>query len=158
MVSDAAADNPIGLEADTQSSGAAIAHAPSSAAPLPALPGDAATQIAVTRHCLAMWQDDCQRRGARLLVAFIPGVTELDEGGNAAMHLNELAFRQAFFSTADSLGIETIDLLPGLLDAKQAAGIERLLIPADGHWNATAHRIVAGIIASRLADASTAHR
>jgi lysophospholipase L1-like esterase len=149
--------NSVVAQGPTSSSDAAV-DSPPTVAVRPALPGDAAAQITVTRHYLDLWKHDCQRRGVSLLVAYIPGVTELDEGGNAAMAVNERAFREAFFSCTDSLSIESIDLRPGMLDAKQAAGIEHLLIPGDGHWNATAHQIVAGIIASRLTDASTARR
>ena len=131
-------------------------HAPHE--PAPALPGDAIAQIAVTRHYLAKWKRDCDDRRVRFIVVYIPGVTELDEGGNAAIAQNDRAYRQAFFSCAEAAGIETIDLLPGMWAAKHAAGIGKLLIPGDGHWTATAHQIVADIIASRLRDTSTARR
>jgi lysophospholipase L1-like esterase len=122
------------------------------------LPGDAHAKIAITRHYLAKWKRDCDERHVRFLVAYIPCVTELDEGGNAAMARDERAYRQAFFSCAEAAGIETIDLLPGMWAAKHATGIEKVLIPGDGHWTAAGHRIVADIIASRLRGTSTARR
>ena len=82
------------------------------AEPTPALPGDASAQLAVTRHYLAKWKRDCDERRVRFLVVYIPGVTELQEGGNASMARNERAYRQAFFSCAEAAGIECALLGP----------------------------------------------
>ena len=133
-------------------------HMPSVVDTPVSLPGDAAAQIVVTRHFLAAWKRDCDSRQARFIVAYVPGVAELEEGGNAAMAVSERALRQAFFSCVDSLEIDVIDLLPEMLSAKQSAGIDQLLIPSDGHWNAAGHAIVARSVAWRLADATTARR
>ena len=131
---------------------------PSTATAEPPLTGDAAAQIAVARHVLAQWKNDCQERHARFLVAYVPGASELEPGDASVVPAHETAHRRAFMSCADDLGIETIDLLPAMLAAKRAAGSDHLVIPRDGHWTAAGHQIVADIIAARLADASTAHR
>jgi lysophospholipase L1-like esterase len=121
-------------------------------------PDNSPPQIVVTRHFLEKWKQDCDRHQVRFLVAYVPGVAELGEGGNAAMAMEERAFRQTFFSCTDSLGIDVIDLLPEMLAAKKSGRIDQLLIPADGHWNAVGHGIVADIVAARLPGASMARR
>ena len=68
-------------------------HMPSVVDTPVSLPGDAAAQIVVTRHFLAAWKRDCDSRQARFIVAYVPGVAELEEGGNAAMAVSERALR-----------------------------------------------------------------
>ncbi len=121
-------------------------------------PSEAAEQIAIVKHYLAKWKDDCAARDVRFLVAYIPSEVELQEMDDPVMARNASAFRHAFFTCAHGLDIETIDFLPGMLAAKQTDGLERVAIPGDGHWNAAGHRIAAKIIQSRLTDASTARR
>ena len=122
------------------------------------LDGDAAAQLTITRHYLESWQRDCAARQVRFIVAYIPGVGELDEGRDESSTRREAAYRQAFDACTEGTGIEILDLLPGLLAAKRSGKVERVIIAGDGHWNAAGHRVVAEIIAARLADATTARR
>jgi len=147
------------LAATPDTTEASPAGPPPAAAPaVPSLDGDAQSQLSVTRHYLQRWKQDCTDRKVRFVVAYIPGVGELDEGRDESTARKERAFRQAFTACTDSLAIEVIDLLPGMLAGKRDSNAERVVIPKDGHWNAAGHRIVAGIIASRLVDAQTARR
>jgi lysophospholipase L1-like esterase len=140
--------------------------APTSTSPVapPSAPtpsGGMADQVIITRHFLAQWKRDCDERGARFIVAYIPGMGELTESPFAsveALKSNERAFRDAFFSCAQSLDIETLDLLPGMLAAKQDPQLGLLAFPRDTHWTATGHRVVADIIAERLSEKQTASR
>jgi lysophospholipase L1-like esterase len=132
--------------------------APPAPAPVTPLSGEAATQVAIVRHYLESWQRDCEARQLRLIVAYIPGVGELDEGRDDVSVRREAAYRQSFeICTADT-NLEVLDLLPGMLTAKSSGGAGSLIIARDGHWNASGHRVVADIIAARLHDNSTARR
>jgi lysophospholipase L1-like esterase len=129
------------------------------AAPTPS--GGMTDQVIVTRHFLGRWKRECDERGARFIVAYIPGMGELTESpfaSVAALQSNEKAFRDAFFSCAQSLDIETLDLLPGMLAAKQDPQLGLLAFPRDTHWTATGHRVVADIIAERLNEKQIADR
>jgi lysophospholipase L1-like esterase len=138
-----------------------VAPAPPVAGPQVAAPsaptpsGGMGDQVIVTRYFLEKWQRECKDRGARFIVAFIPGMGELTESPFASVESlksNEAAFRDAFFSCAHSLDIETLDLLPGMLAAKQDSQLGLLAFPRDTHWTATGHRVVADIIAERLTE------
>ena len=122
------------------------------------LDGDAQAQLTVTRQKLQRWKQDCADKKVRFVVAYVPGTGELGEGRDELSARKERAFREAFMACTDSLGIEVIDLLPGMLAGKRDSNAERVIIPQDGHWNAAGHRIVAGIIASRLTESQTARR
>ena len=134
---------------------------PPSPAPAPVatpLDGDAAAQLTIARHYLESWQRDCAARQIRFIVAYIPGVGELDEGRDGSSVRYEAACRQSFETCTEGTGIEVLDLLTGLLAAKRSGKVERVIIAGDGHWNAAGHRGVAEIIAARLADSTTARR
>ncbi len=92
----------------------------------------------------------------RFIVAYVPGVAELDEGRDEASVRREAAFRQAFEECTKDTDIEVLDLLPGMLEAKRSGEVDHVIIAKDGHWNAAGHRVVAEIIAARLADTTTA--
>jgi len=109
-------------------------------------------QIAVTRYFLSKWKQDCEDRGARLIIAYIPGMVELGEYPGVRVASNEQDFRAAFFDSAESLEIETLDLLPGMLSAKRKRDLGPLAFARDTHWNSTGHHVVAEIIAQRLDD------
>jgi lysophospholipase L1-like esterase len=119
---------------------------------------DAAVQIAIVRHYLLRWHQDCAQRKARFIVAYVPGVGELNEGRDEASDRREAAFRQAFNACTKDTDIEVLDLLPGMLDAKRSGKVDHVIIAGDGHWNPAGHRLVAEIVAARLADATTARR
>ncbi|MBI2826385.1 MAG: SGNH/GDSL hydrolase family protein [Planctomycetia bacterium] len=143
---------PAAAAAGTKAAAATASESP------PPIPGDAVAEVAIVKYCLAKWKHDCDEHGIRFIVAYIPGMVELQETAGEPAASHERAFRHAFFACADSLSIETLDLLPGMLAAKRAGGIDRLGIPGDGHWNAAGHRVVAGMVAARLADKSMARR
>jgi hypothetical protein len=109
-------------------------------------------EIVITRHYLQAFHDACAEKGARLWVAYVPGQAELGEsppegGPNLAA---EQAFRAAFLACAGPLGLETIDLLPAMVEAREAGGIDRLTFLHDEHWNEQGHVCVAEILARTL--------
>lgn len=134
---------------------ASAASSPMASAPLS---NEAAVQVAIARHYLECWHRDCAERKVRFIVAYVPGVAELDEGRDEASTRREAAFRQAFGECTKDTDIEVLDLLPGMLEAKASGKVDRLIIAKDGHWNPAGHRVVAEIIAARLADTTTARR
>lgn len=139
----------------------ASSDTPAPPVPTPAPKGGMADQVIITRHFLAQWKRDCEERGARFVVAYIPGMAELTEspfGSVEALAANERAFREAFFSCAQSLDVETLDLLPGMLAAKRDPQLGLLAFPRDTHWTATGHRVVAEIIAARLNEPRTTEK
>jgi lysophospholipase L1-like esterase len=111
--------------------------------------GDQAPAVIVTRHFLAEFRKACAEKQARFVVAYVPGQGELGEslGDAERCRQSEQVVRRAFFQCAESLGIETIDLLPSFLEAKQAGRFERLTFCRDAHWNAAGHTVAAEAIA-----------
>ncbi|NQU25242.1 MAG: hypothetical protein HQ567_28490 [Candidatus Nealsonbacteria bacterium] len=108
-------------------------------------------QSLIARHFLAEFQKACREKRARLVVAYIPGQTELDEASTDVQERLQFdrVHRQAFFACAESLEIETIDLLPHLLAVKQAEEFPRLTFANDEHWNEDGHA-AAGEVLTRL--------
>ncbi|HEY2838147.1 MAG TPA: SGNH/GDSL hydrolase family protein [Pirellulales bacterium] len=140
---------------------AEVAKSPVAAAETTKPKSDLEAQVIVTRHFLEKWKRDCEDRGARFIVAYIPGMIELTESPFASIEIlvqNQKSYREAFFACAESLQIETLDLLPGMLAAKREKRLDRLAYPHDTHWTATGHRVVADIVAQRLEDTTVAAR
>jgi len=103
-------------------------------------------------------QEDVASRGARLTVAAIPAADEvyddrwerrvahhpLDPG--VALDRDEPIRRLA--ALARAAGADTIDLLPDLRAAGRSD--RRLYYAVNHHWTVSGHRVVAGVLASRL--------
>jgi hypothetical protein len=110
--------------------------------------------VRVTRHFLAKFKKDCDDMKARLVVAYIPGQAELGEDDFSVTEdvtaAEQIGYRKAFFNCTDSLDIETIDLLPYLLKAKNSEKLERITFKHDFHWNESGHAIAAQAICSFL--------
>jgi lysophospholipase L1-like esterase len=112
--------------------------------------GDQTPEVLVTKHYLAAFQRACEERQAHFLVAYVPEQAELGEASHADENRlkNDRAFRRAFLSITESLGIQVIDLLPAFLATKSAGppGL-RLTYPRDSHWNDVGHKVAAEVIA-----------
>lgn len=107
---------------------------------------------------LSALQEDVASHGARLTVVAIPAADEVyddrwerrvayfrrDPG--ATLDRAEPGRRLA--ALAREAGAETIDLLPDLRDAGRSD--RRLYYAVNHHWTAAGHRVVAGVLASRL--------
>lgn len=114
--------------------------------------GDQAPSVVVTRHFLDEFRRACAEKHARFVVAYIPGQGELGEslGDADRCRQSEEVVRRTFFQCAESLGIESIDLLPSFLEAKRAGRFERLTFRLDEHWNAAGHILAAEAIAQYI--------
>lgn len=114
--------------------------------------GDDEPQMRVTREFLSRIAEGCKTRGARFVVAYIPGQAELGEmrGATPSRLENEALFRAAFERCARDAGVDTIDLLEGFREAKATAADERLTLPEDEHWSPAGHRLAARILAEYL--------
>ena len=115
---------------------------------------DDSASVTVTRHYLAALSIACQDKGVPFLVAYIPGQAELaedDMGSTEDLTRSEQrAYRAAFFRNAQSLDLETIDLLPRFLAVKQSSGQGRLTFEHDFHWNADGHALAATVICESI--------
>jgi hypothetical protein len=111
-------------------------------------------QVKITRHFLSELKHDCDSRQVRLIVAYVPGQSELGEDDVSSTEdlspAENPVYRAAFFRIAASLNIETLDLLPTMLAAKQGDMARRLTFEHDFHWNPHGHEIAAGAIAERM--------
>ena len=116
-------------------------------------PLDAASrEIVITRHYLKAFADACAKKQASLWVAYVPGQAEMGEsppeGGTKLAA--EQALRAAFFGCTKPLGLETIDLLPPMVEARETRALGRLTFLHDEHWNEQGHACVADILARTL--------
>jgi hypothetical protein len=118
----------------------------------PLLLSDDAPEIKVTRHFLAALKKDCDEKTARLLIAYVAGQAEIGEADvtftENLSKAEQAACRQAFFRCTDSLGIQTIDLLPSFRQGREAGRFERLTFLHDFHWNEGGHAVAAEAISS----------
>ncbi len=131
------------------------------AAQIRAATSDAHPQVIITRHYLGELKRACDGKQARLLVAYVPGQSELGEDDISSTEdltpPENPAYRRAFFRSAQALQIETLDLLPALLRAKQAEPGRRLTFAHDFHWQEHGHAVAAqAISAAILRDDGTA--
>ena len=119
---------------------------------------DDSPQVKITRHFLAELKHDCDSRQVRLIVAYVPGQSELGEDDVSSTEdlapAENPAYRAAFFRIAAALGLETLDLLPDMLAAKRADAARRLTFEHDFHWNPHGHEIAARTIAERMNSAA----
>ncbi|MHC4731629.1 MAG: hypothetical protein ACYS6Z_13720 [Planctomycetota bacterium] len=109
-------------------------------------------EIVITKHYLKAFRDACSQRRASFWVAYVPGQAEMGESPpeGGPRRTAEQAFRAAFFTCAASLGLQTIDLLPAMVDARETGALGRLTFLHDEHWNEQGHACVAGILARTL--------
>ena len=113
---------------------------------------DASPEIVITKHYLTAFRDACSERRANFWVAYVPGQAEMGESPpeGGTWLTAEQAFRNAFFACAASLGLQTIDLLPAMVEARDTGALGRLTFLHDEHWNEQGHACVAGILARTL--------
>lgn len=124
-------------------------------APLP----DDSPAVVITSEFLGRFQKACQEKGARFVVAHIPGMAELGESAHpsdASLRCDETA-RRLLAGCTKSQGIETIDFLPDFLAARRSGRFERLAFLKDQHWNESGHTLAAEVIARHLADRYAFH-
>lgn len=120
----------------------------------------------LTDHLLGAIRDTTRASGAQVAVVMLPLVyqladtsfaqfVKLSEVPPAEMRMDkpQMMVRQA----TDSLGIATIDLLPGFR-AWVAAGKPKLYLGWDGHWNDAGHRLAADSVVSGLLQANLVPR
>jgi len=112
-------------------------------------------EIVITKHFLKAFRDACAKARARLWVAYVPGQAEMGESPpeGGPQLAEERALRAAFFACAASLDLQTIDLLPAMVDARETGALGRLTFLHDEHWNEQGHACVAGILARTLLQA-----
>jgi lysophospholipase L1-like esterase len=106
-------------------------------------------EMKITEHYLRAFRDACRQRGARFLVVYIPDPSEYGEhvGTRVAAFSVE---RKTLLLCAEELGIDTLDLLPGLLREKRRDRALRLTFPGDFHWNARGHALAAAELARAI--------
>lgn len=114
--------------------------------------GDDAIQI--TRHYLAEIKNACASKQARFLTAMIPGPAELREDDIAPLSElslpGEIACRQAYDRLVRDLGIESVDLMAPMLEAKRSGRFDRMLFAHDIHWCAAGNTVAAEAIAAAI--------
>jgi len=103
-------------------------------------------------------QQDVASHGARLTVVAVPAADEVydDRWERRVAHfpldrgvvLDRAEPARRLTALAQDAGAETIDLLPDLRDAGRSD--RRLYYAVNHHWTASGHRVVAGVLASRL--------
>jgi len=112
------------------------------------------SKAVIARHYLASFQRDCRKQGANFLAVYVPGGDEVEQmtGASSGLSAERQARRRTFFDIAQSLGIETLDLLPFFLEGRQNPALGRLAFARDHHWNEAGHALAARVIARRLAE------
>ncbi len=86
----------------------------------------------ITRHLLRALEAEVRQRGARLVVAFIPSKSEIDELTDTP------PFQENIAALCDELGIPHFDLAPALKNE-----FLRTYYRQGSHWNARGHRVTA---------------
>ena len=118
------------------------------------------TAWSVTAQLLRKLRQQVAARGAKLVVMLIPTHFQVDKPGwdrladRPALHSRVWDFEKPNRLLVEQLeadGVDYIDLLP-LLRTAAAADNAEFYLPADGHWTAEGHRVVAIHVAERLAD------
>ena len=106
----------------------------------------------ITRHFLDLFNRDTRAVNARFVAAYI--ATQAEMGESAVDKPNKLAneerFRKAFLEISQSLGLETLDLLPLFKEFKKSHNNPKLTFTTDEHWNPAGHRAAANIIENYL--------
>jgi hypothetical protein len=117
------------------------------------LPDDSPA-VVITKDFLGRFQQACEEKQARFVLAYIPGQAEMGEStGPSPEKLRcEATARRLLMSCVNSLHIETIDFLPDFTAARISGRFERLTFAQDQHWNANGHAVAAEVIARRLSD------
>lgn len=105
---------------------------------------------AVVRQVIEALRDDAARRGARLLVVYIPSRFEIDDGvwdlQRIAYSLEERGFDRRVVARRLSkitaaAGVDLLDLTSAL--ARGHGRLTPTYFRLDGHWNARGHRVAA---------------
>jgi len=114
----------------------------------------------LTGHMLVAIRDTTASIHGRLAIVMLPIVYELSDSlFNGFVHAAGLPVQemrngkpqQVMTRMADSLGIETIDLLPSFRDWV-ADSTAPLYLAWDGHWNDAGHHLAAHVVVGRLVD------
>ena len=100
------------------------------------------------KHSLAVMKELCDARNAMLFLAVLPRRDQVS-GQNRGQAYDDRASK-----LAEAVGIEAVDLLPGLAAAYRVSG-ETLFIPWDGHNSAAANQVIAAAIARALDNQTT---
>ena len=114
--------------------------------------GEADPSVAVTKHFLSKFQEDCRRRGAAFILAYIPGQAELHERvtGSDELLRFEASFRTLTFAIARDLNVRTLDFLPAFQEYNREHPSAHLTFQIDQHWNEHGHALAAQTICRYL--------
>lgn len=106
----------------------------------------------ITRHFLDAFNKDVHAGNARFIASYISTQAEMMESAvNKPNKLaNEERFRRAFLDISSSLGVETVDLLPLLMEYKRSNGNSKLTFTIDEHWNPAGHKAAARVLENYL--------
>jgi hypothetical protein len=124
---------------------------------------DESAEVIVAKHYLQAFALECRRRGAELLVVYIPYQAEIREPPNRALAAApgppvRTLERRALLRCTKALAIPTLDLVPVFLAAKADGKTGRLTIGKDFHWTETGHLVAAQAIGDYLATRATSER
>jgi len=124
---------------------------------------DQSAEVQVAKHYLQAFALECRRRGAELLVVYVPYQGEIGEPPNRAVAtapgpLHQTLERRALLRCTKALAIPTLDLVPVFLAAKADGTTGRLTIGKDFHWTETGHLVAAQAIGDYLATRATSER
>ena len=114
--------------------------------------GEADPSVAITKHFLSKFQEDCHRREAEFLLAYIPGqaeMKELNSNMEEQLHVEE-SFRAVTFKIAKDLNLKTLDFLPAFFEYKRQNPSTLLTFQIDQHWNEHGHELAAQAICQYL--------
>lgn len=104
----------------------------------------------VVRQVIEALRDDTARRGAHLLVVYVPSRFEIDDGvwdlQRIAYSLDERGFDRRVVARrlskiTDAAGVDLLDLTAAL--ARAHGRFRPAYFQIDGHWNARGHRVAA---------------
>jgi lysophospholipase L1-like esterase len=116
--------------------------------------GDSSPAVRITRHYLSELKDACAAKQVRFLTAYVPGQGELGEDDVTSMSdlslPEEIAARQTFGRMVRDMGIEAVDIMPAMLEAKRSGRFERMTFTHDFHWTPAGHTIAAETIAAAI--------
>lgn len=152
-----ATDNPPGPSRDRN---VVLCNSPARLS-VPYLADDSA-EVQVARHYLEAFAAECRRRGAEMLVVYVPWQTEIGERPKESRAVParflEGSERRALLRCTRALAIPTIDLVPVFLSAKTDGKTGPMTIGKDFHWSETGHFVAARAIANFLATRETSER
>jgi hypothetical protein len=111
--------------------------------------GDDTPEVIVATHFLRNFQSACTGRGANFVIVYIPRQEEFGELVEYKGPAFSSRDRQTLRLLAKRLGIDVVDLLPRFRACKRQTPQQRLTF-AEGHWNATGHRVACDSVCDYL--------